>query len=271
MVFVPISEVFIHHDSISGAVCYNHVFYSLKRKLSMSVLAKDKAAFIINADKLSLSDYCAGVRSWVGASEGMAEMLACAHDLAEHENERRVYSTLLPLANDGVLPDLSGVIGFSSILEASDFPHENYIATQADDSGKLSVFVYDDDHHDGQLVQLPVDSVNVISPLQESEVIATSTKVPGHYFIVYHDGDVETLAISDESFIKAMCALSLMHDEAVFYEVLEAIPRNEEFNRESALAVLQHLLSAKDTIVDETCPGASDQLHQRYSAWRKAG
>jgi hypothetical protein len=225
----------------------------------------DKIELIKNSGNLSLEDYCQAVSKYLPHQHDMNKMnFSIAH--ADNENQARLGQLLLSLASKGVLPELKGFLGSNSINAADSYGHDGYIGTH-DYDGDFELFISKGLRGTGDTIVVPLESINVVSAFEESEVIATSTEAFGHYYIVFHDDcDFDVLAISDDNFIKALCSLSLMTDSDVYFGVIEELPRGCDFDLSDPLETLSRaVFGATDSMVDgfEKRPDY-DELYDRY-------
>lgn len=244
---------------------------------------KKVIALIMSSDTMTLHDYCAAVLKHSPPTDRFMEtaefLMECHMNDADSENSSYIYERLLRLAKANVLPELRGAIHLSSFCDVlSEYSHDEYIAPHEDALGFINVWVMNGVDPEGKEIQVPSSTVNAVAHFQGSEIITTSTEVPGHYFIIYDDGMISTLATSDDAFIKAMCSLELMRQPEVFRGVLEQlINSTKQYNtidpesvneiENPARETLRHILSEMDMIMLHY-PNMPADVIECFERWR---
>lgn len=202
-------------------------------------------------DQLSFDDYCKRAMEYLGAQPAIPylDMILSDTEKEGNPNVKHLLLKLNTLISNQTLPKINGFIGLGSILSYNEYPHEDYIGPFIEPDG---VEVYNT--KESAYTYVSGGSLQIVSGAQESEVIVNSSEMPGHYFILFHDGGVETvLATSDEQFIKAMVALGLLKlNETVFDAILAHAHQEDDDGTDFNLAshTLHTLLRCFDGISD---------------------
>lgn len=196
---------------------------------------------ILDCANMSLEDYCKEVSKYFPLTSTISFALSA------NPSQALLYDRMNEMAKLGVLPELSGFIGFKSLFEADEYA--DHIAAQGLDGEDIELYglAHGEDEFKEHSVKL--NSVNVISEYQESEVLAASTELPGNYYIFYHDCEPTILTDSHDNFIKAMCSLVLMKDIGVFSAVLPKLPNDQEFDLKDPLETLARIVLEGDNVV----------------------
>ncbi|MBD77427.1 MAG: hypothetical protein CL840_00635 [Crocinitomicaceae bacterium] len=212
-------------------------------ELKLNDKQRAQVELILDCANMSLEDYCKEVAKYYPLTSTISFALSA------NPSQALLYDRMNELAKLGVLPELSGFIGFESLSEAGEYEHEGYIATQSHDDKTKELYgcAPGEDGFDNHSVQ--IGSVNVVSAFQESEVLVASTELPGNYYILYHDGDETVLTGSHDNFIKAMCSLALMKDIEVFFTVLTKLPNAQTFDLKDPLETLARIVLGGDDAV----------------------
>ena len=153
------------------------------------------------------------------------ELMKDVIQYSDNINQKNFLNLLLDLNEKDVLADFEGFLSLYTFIDSEDYEHEDYVEPFSE-NGLIEGFC-------GKTLEdkmLPVNSVQIISPLQESEVIVTSTELDGDYFILYHDGGIENLlANSHENFLKSLYILNLMIlNEEIFKNTLDLLVEHKE-------------------------------------------
>lgn len=223
---------------------------------------QEQIDLILQSNKYSLEEYCKKVQSYKPKDYTKARWRNSIVNKVQYKynkNLQNLYIELEKLIKNDLLPDLDGFIGIKSILESSAYPHRDYIGRGG------NIDLYDIAEKDEEKT-VNIHSINIISSFQESEVLVTSTKISGHYYIWYHDDTPTIISVTDSNFIKAMCSLSLMTNLKVFKGVLPLIPNSPEFDLNNSLETLSRIVFAGDFVIDSVKVSKSkfDELNDFY-------
>jgi hypothetical protein len=225
---------------------------------------QEQIDLILQSNKYSLEEYCKKVQSYKPKDYTKArwrKSIINSDNYKYNGNLYNLYLELEKLIQNDLLPDLDGFIGIKSILESSMYRHEDYIRQNS------NIECYAISEKNKKKI-VNINTVDIISSFQESEVLITSTKISGHYYILYHDDDIPTIiSVTDSNFIKAMCSLSLMTNLKVFKDVLPLLPKfSPEFDLNDSLETLSRIVFAGDWVVDSVKVSKSkfDELNDFY-------
>lgn len=203
---------------------------------------------IKNANNLSLEEFAKESLKYLKKPEEKdIELIKDVIQYSDNVNQKNFLNLLLDLNNKEALADFEGFLNLYSFIDPEDYEHEDYVEPFSED-GIIEGFC-------GKTLEdkmLPVDSVQIISPLQESEVIVTSTELDGDYFILYHDGGIETLlANSHENFLKSLYILNLMIlNEEIFKSTLDLLVELDKEKIEHVLECVKRIVFSADSILD---------------------
>lgn len=221
---------------------------------------------IQNANNLSLEEFAKESLKYLKKPEEKdIELMKDVIQYSDNVNQKNFLNLLLDLNNKDILADFEGFLSLYTFIDSEDYEHEDYVEPFSED-GIIEGFC-------GKTLadkMLPVDSVQIISPLQESEVIVTSTELDGDYFILYHDGGIETLlANSHENFLKSLYILNLMIlNEEIFKSTLDLLVELEEEKIEHVLECVKRIVFSADSVLDGVKKVSNKSaLHDFY--WEK--
>lgn len=221
---------------------------------------------IKNANKLSLEEFAKESLKYLKKPEDKdIELMKDVIQYSDNINLKNFLNLLLDLNEKDVLADFEGFLSLYTFIDSEDYEHEYYVKPFSDD-GLIEGFC-------GKTLEdkmLPLNSIQIISPLQESEVIVTSTELDGDYFILYHDGGIETLlANSHENFLKSLYILNLMIlNEEIFKMTLDLLVENEKVNIEDVLECVNRIVFSADFVLNGIKNISDfDALHSYY--WKK--
>lgn len=207
---------------------------------------KEIIALIKNIDNYTLEEYCLESLKYLEKQEKIEYFDLIIEDALDNNNTnvRDILLKIDNLIDQNILPKLEGLIGLDSILDYEEYG--SYIEPFIEND---KVEVYHPIKHD--LVKVSGSSVKLISGIQESEVIVTTTELKGFYYVLYHDGGIETLlATSDDDFIKSMIALSLLRiNKQIFKSILQYL-KNNNYEIKNAATTLSIIIFEFDHIVD---------------------
>ena len=221
---------------------------------------------IKNANNLSLEKFAKESLKYLNKPEDKdVELIKDVIQYSENINLKNFLNLFLDLHEKKLLADFEGLLSLYTFINSEDYEHEDYVETFSED-GIIEGFC-------GKTLEdkmLPVNSVQIISPLQESEVIVTSTELDGDYFILYHDGGIETLlANSHENFLKSLYILNLMIlNEEIFKSTLDLLVEFKEEKIEHVLKCVDRIVVSADSIL-EVVKNVKDEkaLYDYY--WKK--
>lgn len=221
---------------------------------------------IQNANNLSLEEFAKESLKYLKKPEEKdIELMKDVIQYSDNVNQKNFLNLLLDLNNKDILADFEGFLSLYTFIDSEDYEHKDYVEPFSED-GIIEGFC-------GKTLadkMLPVDSVQIISPLQESEVIVTSTELDGDYFILYHDGGIETLlANSHENFLKSLYILNLMIlNEEIFKSTLDLLVELEEEKIEHVLECVKRIVFSADSVLDGVKKVSNKSaLHDFY--WEK--
>ncbi len=226
-------------------------------------LIKTQIDLILSCGNYSLEEYSTALSDQVGdAKEDLEDVLP-----ADNENIKNLHKALSSTEKS---PCMFGLIGVHTILEASDYGHADYIGTHIwDDEVELCVF--DNKTNELNNVGVSPESINVVSSFLESEVIATSTEIPGHYFIIYHDDTPMILSVSDDNFIKALASLSLIQSGAMLKALMLRL-KKRGYKLSDPLDTVSRIISCNDGILSEIEYSSEEEresVNDLYWQWRE--
>lgn len=216
---------------------------------------------IKNIDKYTLDEYCLESLKYLEKQEKIEYFDLIIEDALDNNNTnvRDILLKIDNLIDQNILPKLEGLIGLDSILDYEEYG--SYIEPFIEND-KVEVY----DPIKGYIVKVSGSSVKLISGIQESEVIVTTTELKGFYYVLYHDGGVETLlATSDDDFIKSMIALSLLRiNKQIFKTILKYLKNNDsDYKNKRAERTLSIIIFDFDYIVD-SINNSDDELIDYY-------
>ena len=221
---------------------------------------------IKNANNLSLEKFAKESLKYLNKPEDKdVELIKDVIQYSENINLKNFLNLFLDLHEKKLLADFEGLLSLYTFINSEDYEHEDYVETFSED-GIIEGFC-------GKTLEdkmLPVNSVQIISPLQESEVIVTSTELDGDYFILYHDGGIETLlANSHENFLKSLYILNLMIlNEEIFKSTLDLLVEFKEEKIEHVLECVNRIVFSADSILDGVKNVKDEKALQNYY-WKK--
>tara|TARA_Y100000588_G_scaffold221434_1_gene235299 strand:+ start:29889 stop:30584 length:696 start_codon:yes stop_codon:yes gene_type:complete len=221
---------------------------------------------IQNANNLSIEEFAKESLKYLKKPEEKdIELMKDVIQYSDNINQKNFLNLLLDLNEKDVLADFEGFLSLYTFIDSEDYEHEDYVEPFSE-NGLIEGFC-------GKTLEdkmLPVNSVQIISPLQESEVIVTSTELDGDYFILYHDGGIENLlANSHENFLKSLYILNLMIlNEEIFKNTLDLLVEHKEEKIEHVLECVNRIVFSADSIIDGV-KNVKDEnsLHDYY--WKK--
>ena len=117
---------------------------------------------------------------------------------------------------------------------------------------------------------VPIESVNIISPYQDSEVIVASDKVEEHYYVQYHDMESPyLLSIGMETLLKAYLSLSLIDNDESFNLLLDMFERDnvESIPRTTVIRTMYELMMGADLITNTM--NLTEESEDRYLEMRE--
>ena len=221
---------------------------------------------IQNANNLSLEEFAKESLKYLKKPEEKdIELIKDVIQYSDNTNQKNLLNLFLDLNDKNVLADFEGFLSLYMFIDSEDYEHEDYVEPFSED-GLIEGFC-------GKTLEdkmLPVNSVQIISPLQESEVIVTSTELDGDYFILYHDSGIETLlANSHENFLKSLYILNLMTlNEENFKKTLDLLVENKEEKIEHVLKCVNRIVFSADVII-EYVENVSDEKALSDYYWKK--
>ena len=206
-------------------------------ELKLNDKQRAQVELILDCANMSLEDYCKEVAKFYPLTSTIS------FTLSANSSQALLYERMNEMAKLGVLPELSGFIGFESLSEAEEYETKELYGCGPGEDG-----------FDNYSVR--ISSVNVVSAFQkrdsafqDSELLVASTELPGNYYIHDHDGDETVLTGSHDNFIKAMCSLVLMKDIDVFFAVLPKLPNAQAFDLKDPLETLARIVLGGDDVV----------------------
>ena len=221
---------------------------------------------IQNANNFSLEEFAKESLKYLKKPEEKdIELMKDVIQYSDNINQKNFLNLLLDLNEKDVLADFEGFLSLYTFIDSEDYEHEDYVEPFSED-GVIEGFC-------GKTLEdkmLPVNSVQIISPLQESEVIVTSTELDGDYFILYHDGGIETLlANSHENFLKSLYILNLMIlNEEIFKSTLDLLAEHKDEKIEHVLECVKRIVFSADSVLDGVKKVSNESaLHDFY--WKK--
>ena len=223
---------------------------------------------IERSNDLSLDDFCKKALTYLKKPKKSTIMLIeDVEEYSDNKNLKVLLNQFLELEKKGLLAELNGFVNLESIADSEEHEHRDYIAHLADEG---MVDAFDCETFDEKLVS--VDSVQIISCFQESEMIVNSPELGESYYILYHDGGIETLlANSNDNFIKSLYILSLMNlNEEIFRKTLTLLDsiRNEEMD--NVLRCVNNFVFSADSVLHHV-NGVNDPDDLNEFYWKKRG
>lgn len=204
---------------------------------------------IINSRDYSLEEYCLSSLNYLNKADDLDELImqSVLDIYASPEGDEVSFNSILPtylkdnaeakslidklyaLHKQGLLPCLHSAIGITSIVDAVlDHSHEDYIETHYGEGEKVELFRFVNNSDKTEEMYVNPSMINVISTLEDSEVLVSSCELPGYVYVLYHDSpDLEQFATSYENLIKTMISLELMCDPDVFLSVLSKVKSSD--------------------------------------------
>ena len=221
---------------------------------------------IKNANNLSLEKFAKESLKYLNKSEDKdIELMKDVIQYSDNINLKNFLNLFLDLHEKNILADFEGLLSLYTFINSEDYEHADYIEPFSE-NGFIEGFC-------GKTLKskmLSINSVQIISPLQESEVIVTSTELDGDYFILYHDGGIETLlANSHENFLKSLYILNLMIlNEEIFKSTLDLLVEFKEEKIEHVLECVNRIVFSADSILDGVKNVKDEKALQNYY-WKK--
>lgn len=204
---------------------------------------------IKNSNNLSLEEFCKESLKYLNkAKDKDVKLIKKGAKDSDNENLSFFLKLLLKLNDKNLLADLQGLLSLDTIIFSEEYKHDHYVKTFEEDG-----YIECPNIKESKYEMIPIDSVQIISPLQESEMIVTTTKFDGSYFILYHDGGIETLlTTSHNNFIKSLYILNLMIlNEELFKNTLDILVKHENEEIEHVLRCVNSIVFYADNIIDE--------------------
>ena len=219
-------------------------------ELKLNDNQRAQVELILDCANMSLEDYCKEVAKFYPLTSTIS------FTLSANSSQALLYERMNEMAKLGVLPELSGFIGFESLSEAEEYEHEYFIERHSHDDETKELYGCGPGEDGFDNYSVRISSVNVVSAFQkrvsafqDSELLVASTELPGNYYILDHDGDETVLTGSHDNFIKAMCSLVLMKDIDVFFAVLPKLPNAQAFDLKDPLETLARIVLGGDDVV----------------------
>lgn len=234
---------------------------------------------IFNADELSLDEYAskAGVILGFEGSE-TEDAIDDAIDFLDFTEEEKVRMSILKklkgLAEKGVLPKTKGLMNFNNFIsECENFDQEDYIDVWGEEGDLYDTYLIwtykNEKTKEVDEFEVDIEKVNVISPLQESEVIIASDEVPEHYYIQYHDMPEPFLCgKGEDEFLKAFISLSMIDNDELFNLLLDKFEQGsvKDLPISTSLGIVYFLLISADMLRFDM--HLSDESEKRYWDFR---
>ena len=187
---------------------------------------------------------------------------------SDTKNNKELKSLLIRLFeihSSDSLPSVFSFLGLSSIVEAiTEYDRDDYISIHFDDDYEVELsYTATDSIKCKKLVS--AKSLNIISVLEESEVLISSSELPGYVFALYHDyPEPVEISTNYDDLIKVMISLTLLSDKSVLTDFFKKHPSNSEFDPHNPLKTLIKVLNMTSSIKD-CISHESDDLEEAFS------
>lgn len=232
---------------------------------------KNTLDLILQIDQLSLEDYARKVSNIIPSIEDNKKEISDLINNNPYEQRSGLLNKIKSLSDNGILPNMSKNPAFGlERLNVDNFYHEDYLGFHLEES-HMALPVLNDTGPDFEEVNASSDSIYILMPLIESEILIGSSELPGYSFLLYHDEAYPYFfSNSDENLIKCMITVQLLTDPNLFIELLKHIPKKKGEKLEpTAISTLKHLLETNFEILHHVNFEGfyKDQFHDTYDEW----
>ncbi len=198
-------------------------------------------------------------------------------EVANKEIERlKILKRLSFLAEKNFLPRTTGHFNFNNFIsDVEDYEREDLLdgwATETEDGKMYDIYQYKDISEKETVNRtVPIESVNIVSPYQDSEVIVASDKVAEHYYVQYHDMEGSyLLSIGMDTLLKAYLSFSLIDNDESFNLLLDMFERDnvESIPRTTVIRTMYELMMSADLITNTM--NLTEESEDRYQEMRES-
>jgi isopentenyldiphosphate isomerase len=187
----------------------------------------------------------------------------------------KILKRLSFLAEKNNLPRTIGHFNFNNFLsDVEGYKREDLLdgwAIESEEGEMYEVYKYKDTREEAVSQLVPMESVNIISPYQDSEVIIASNEVAEHYYVQYHDmAGSYLLSVGIETLLKAYLSFSLIDNDESFNLLLDMFERDsvESMPRTTVIRTMYELMMSPD--LSTNTMNITEESEDRYLEMRES-